>query len=114
MLFEVLQEITDSMEACSLGLHYHYLFSKYPALLNTSDNDFVLKEGEHNIRFIARKGEVDIYDRNNELVKSDFPENLVRDKQALQKLHSTQAFYIGYLSGEAFARKLRLKQGGMQ
>lgn len=112
VLFEnflnALENLTSPIEAGQFGFHYQYMQNKFPEHVLVCMQDFILEKGESNIKTISRDGQIDICDENDHHLFTATPENIFHNQYLMEKFHTTQAFYIGYLTSKAFQKKLDL------
>lgn len=107
-IFNSLENMTSPIEAGQFGFHFQYMHNKFPEQFSVYVQDFILEKGDSNIQSITREGQVDICDKNNQYLFTDGPENIFHNQDLMNKFHTTQAFYIGYLTGRAFNKKINI------
>ncbi|KTD48655.1 phosphomannose isomerase GDP mannose pyrophosphorylase [Legionella rubrilucens] len=101
------KEIIDKLnpdDAASIGYYYAQIHGGDNVFLlseNKEKKNFVLmfKSGELNILGITRDKKIIIEDTKNAIEFLKFPMEIYRNKLMLGKFSSSQALYIGYLSG---------------
>lgn len=94
---------TSPRDASYIGYYYGFLIDKEKKLItwNLSTNMYLKKGYCLNISSISRNGMLNIIDNDGIIFGSFNPKEIYEDKSFITKFDSSQALYIGYLTGES-------------